>query len=185
MGNFQNYRRVPRAVLVADRSLRETRTGFFEAVTRIPKAGVYDVAFLLDSPRIAHCFEAKAVVNPTIKKKRELALRIEYLNTNQPLRAGADYKLRFRLFDTNTNTPKNGLTDVHVLTFRAPGVWQKRDFAKGTGEGIYELAINVPEPGVYMIFVESKSQAVTFRDLPYHTLHGQPAAPAAVIATPK
>ncbi len=185
MGNFQNYRRVPRAVLVADRSLRETRTGFFEAVTRIPRAGVYDVAFLLDNPRIAHCFEARAVVNPTIKKKRELALRIEYLNTNQPLRAGADYNLRFRLFDANTNTPKNGLTDVHVLTFSAPGVWQKRAFAKGTGDGIYELAINVPEPGVYMIFVESKSQAVTFRDLPYHTLHGQPAAPAAVTATPK
>jgi YVTN family beta-propeller protein len=185
MGNFQNYRRTPRAVLIADRSLRETRTGFFEAVTRIPNAGVYDVAFLLDTPRIAHCFQAQAVVNPTIKKKRELALRIEYLNGNQPLRAGVDYKLRFRLFDTSTNTPKNGLTDVHVLTFRAPGVWQKRAYAKGTGDGIYELAIKVPEPGVYMIFIESKSQAVTFRDLPYHTLHGQPAAPPAVTAAPK
>jgi hypothetical protein len=76
------------------------------------------------------------------------------------------------------------LTDVRVLTFLAPGVWQKRDLAKEVSEGLYELTINVPETGVYMIFIESKSQSINFRDLPYLTLHAQPATlPAAPTAS--
>ncbi|HEX8117882.1 MAG TPA: hypothetical protein VF521_11470, partial [Pyrinomonadaceae bacterium] len=93
------------------------------------------------------------------------------------LRAGEDYKLRLRLFDTATGKPADGLKDVEVLTFLAPGVWQKRDFAKGAGGGIYELTINVPQPGLYMIFVESRSAGVTFRQLRHLML--QAAAPDA------
>ncbi|HYY41937.1 MAG TPA: cytochrome D1 domain-containing protein, partial [Pyrinomonadaceae bacterium] len=103
MGNFQNYRRDPRAVLIADRSLREVRTGVYETVARLPKSGTYDVALLLDSPRVTHCFEAQAVENPAIQHERALALRVEYLDRTKPLRVGNDYKLRFRLFDTTTN----------------------------------------------------------------------------------
>src|SRR6185503_20448874 len=54
MGSFQNYRRQPRAVMVVDRSLRETTAGVYTTTTKLPKSGVYDVAFLLDSPRITH-----------------------------------------------------------------------------------------------------------------------------------
>lgn len=50
MGSFKNYGRVPRAVRVVDRSLRETAEGVYSARARIPKRGKYDVAFLLDSP---------------------------------------------------------------------------------------------------------------------------------------
>ncbi len=185
MGNFQNYRRDPRAVLVADRSLRETRTGIYEAVTRIPRAGMYDVAFLLDAPRITHCFQTQAVVNPAVKRKRELALRIEHFDKDKPLQPGVDYKLRFRLIDTATNSPKTGLRDVNVLTFLAPGVWQTRAFAQEVGAGVYELTIKVPERGVYMVFVESRSQGVNFRDLPFRTLHSQPPTQEPVPATPK
>jgi hypothetical protein len=170
MGNFQNYRRDPRAVLVADRSLREIRAGVYETVARLPGAGTYDVAFLLDAPRVTHCFEATASVNPAIKHKPEVAVRVEYLDRDKRLRTGTDYKLRFRLFETATNQPKVGLTDVRVLMFLAPGVWQKRDFARDVGGGLYELIINVPQPGVYMIFVESRSQGVTFQQLPSLTL---------------
>src|SRR6185295_7923469 len=56
MGSFQNYRRRPRAVMVVDRSLREVTSGVYTTTTKLPKSGVYDVAFLLDSPRITHCF---------------------------------------------------------------------------------------------------------------------------------
>jgi YVTN family beta-propeller protein len=174
MGNFQNYRRDPRAVLVADRSLREVKTGVYETVTRMPGPGIYDVAFLLDSPRMTHCFEAHAGVNPAIKRKAQLALRIEYLDREKRLRKSTDYKLRFRLFDTATKRPKSGLKDVRVLTFLAPGVWQRRDLARDMGDGLYELTINVPQSGVYMIFVESRSQGVAFRDLPSLTLQAAP-----------
>lgn len=178
MGNFQNYKRSPRAVLVADRSLREVRTGTYETVTRLPKSGAYDVAFLLDTPRVAHCFDARAAVNPSAKRERAVALRIEYLNKEKQLRPGADYKLRFRLTDTETGKPADGLKDVRVLTFLSPGIWQRRDFAQGQGEGVYELTINVPQPGLYMVFVESLSKGVAFRQLPYLTLQAGDGATA-------
>jgi hypothetical protein len=62
------------------------------------------------------------------------------------------------------------LKDVRVLTMLSSGTWQKREFARSAGEGVYELDVNVPQKGVYLIFVESRSQGVNFRQLPYLTL---------------
>jgi len=53
-----------------------------------------------------------------------------------------------------------------VLTFLSPGTWQRRDVAKSLGNGMYEINLKVPEMGVYMIFVESGSMGVRFRDMP-------------------
>jgi YVTN family beta-propeller protein len=184
MGDFQNYKREPRAVLVADRSLREVKTGTYETVTRLPKDGAYDVAFLLDAPRVTHCFEAQAAENPAVEHERVASFGVEYLDTEKPLRAGEDYKLRLRLSDKTTGKPVDGLKDVQVLTFLSPGIWQKRAVARGTGAGVYELNINVPESGLYMIFVESRKAGVAFRQLPYLMLRAsasastQAAAPA-------
>jgi DNA-binding beta-propeller fold protein YncE len=170
MGNFQNYKREPRAVKVVDRSLREESLGVYSTTVRLPKDGVYDVSFLLGSPRVVHCFEATARPDPNAKPEQTTALRVEYLNKGESPRAGENYKIRFKLTDAATGQPKDGLQDVRVLFFLAPGVWQKRDFATGVGGGVYELEVNVPREGVYMVFVESQSQGVGFRQLPYLTL---------------
>ena len=51
-------------------------------------------------------------------------------------------------------------------------VWQFRGhYCKSLGDGIYELRINVPQTGVYMLFVESTSMGVRYADLPYLMLH--------------
>jgi len=170
MGSFQNYRRRPRAVMVVDRSLREVTTGVYTTTTKLPKSGVYDVAFLLDSPRVTHCFTAEAKPNPDVPREKKVAVRIEYLNKDKQLRVGEDYKLRFKLVDTTTSRAKSDVNDMRVLTMLSSGAWQKRDFAKSVGEGVYELDIKVPQTGVYLIFVESRSQGVSFRQLPYLTL---------------
>ena len=44
------------------------------------------------------------------------------------------------------------------------------DIAKPLGDGVYELKINVPQTGVYMLFVESSSMGVRYADLPYLVL---------------
>lgn len=183
MGNLQNYKRDPRAVLVADRSLREIKTGTFETFTRLPTNGTYDVAFLLDAPRVAHCFETSAALNPSVEHERKVALDVEYLEREKPLRAGESYKLRFRLTDTATGKPAAGLKDVHVLIFLAPGIWQTRDFATEAGEGVYELNVNVPQAGYYSVFVESRSRGVQFRNLPYLTLEATGGTEAATSAS--
>ncbi len=166
MGSLQNYRRAPRAVMVVDRSLREVTTGVYSVTTKLPKSGIYDVAFLLDSPRITHCFNAEAKPNPDITHEKKVALRIEYLNKDQQLRVAENYKLRFKLVDTTTSKAKSDVKDVRVLAMHASGVWQKRDFARSVGDGVYELDLNVPQTGVYLVFVESRSQGVSFRELP-------------------
>lgn len=178
MGSFQNYRRNPRAVMVIDRSLREASAGLYTTTTKLPTSGVYDVAFLLDSPRITHCFTAEAKPNPDVPHEKPIAIHIEYLNKDKQLRVGESYKLRFKLVDTATLKAKSDLKDVRVLTVLAPGIWQKRDFASSAGDGVYELDITVPQSGVYLVFVESRSQQVAYRQLPYLTLQTQAATAA-------
>jgi len=175
MGDFQNYRRVPRAVMVVDRSLREEALGVYSTTARLPKAGVYNVSMLLDSPRVVHCFEAVAASNPAIKDDQKTALRIEYLNKDMSFGAGENYKVRFRLIDTETNRPANALKDVGVLVFLPPGTWQQRQIAQPLDDGVYEITLNVPESGVYLLFVESPSKRVQYRQLPYLTLHADAA----------
>ena len=170
MGNFQNYRRIPRAVKVVDRSLREESVGVYSTTARLPKEGVYNVSLLVDSPRVVHCFEAVALSNPDIRPDAKTALRIEYLNRGVSFNAGEESKIRFRLLDTKTNKPNSKLDDVGVLVFLSPGMWQERKIARPVGDGVYEVSVNMPETGVYLVFVESPSQRVVYRELPYLTL---------------
>jgi YVTN family beta-propeller protein len=170
MGNFENYRREPMAVLVVDRSLREIKPGIYSTTIKLPASGRYDVAFLNDSPRVSHCFEISADTNPALKQKQPIALRIEHQMKEMNLAVGKDFVFRFKLIETATGNPKSDLKDVRVLTFLSPGVWQRRDIATSVGNGVYELKINVPQTGVYMLFVESSSMGVRYNDLPYLTL---------------
>ncbi len=173
MGNFQNYRREPLAVKIVDRSLRETAPGVYSTVVKLPASGSYDVAFLTDSPRVSHCFETAADPNPNLKEAPPIALRIEHEGHEKPVQAGQEFALRFKLIDTKTNKVKDDLTDVRVLTFLASGAWQRRDIAKAIGDGKYEINLNLPETGFYVVFVESGSMGVRYRDMPGLTLQAE------------
>ncbi len=170
MGNFENYRREPLAVKIVDRSLRETKPGIYSTTIKLPSSGSYDVAFLNDSPRVSHCFDITAAANPAIKEKPAVALQIEHQVKQLKLTAGQDFTFRFKLIETATGHPKSDLKDVRVLTFQSSGVWQRRDIATSIGNGVYELKINIPQSGMYMLFVESSSMGVRYVDLPYLTL---------------
>ena len=175
MGNFQNYRREPMAVAVVDRSLRETSPGVYSTTVKLPSSGRYDVAFLTDSPRISHCFETTAEVNPRMKEDQRVALRLEHEIKEHELPVGHSFPLRFKLIDTKTNKGRDDIKDVRVLTFLSPGTWQRRDIAKPLGNGEYEVDVNVPQTGFYMVFVESASLGVRYQDLPYLMLQGMEA----------
>jgi hypothetical protein len=166
-------------VLIVDRSLRERGPGEYSALVKPPRSGKYDVAFLLDSPRVIHCFSAEAKSNPELAKKRPQApFRVESLLTDKRIIVGEKLRLRFKLTDPATNAPKAGLRDVRVLTFLAPGVWQKRQWAESVGDGIYESEITAPEAGVYYVFFECPSLKVSYDQLPHLVLQALDAAPA-------
>jgi YVTN family beta-propeller protein len=166
MGNFQNYGRSPRAVLVVDRSLREVVPGTYSTTVLLPYSGTFDVAFFLDSPKVVHCFELSVEPNPVLKKQQQVAMKVEPLLPKSGLRVGETYHLRFKLTDPETARPIAALKDVMVLTFLAPGIWQKRQWAKPLEDGLYESEFTVPQPGAYYIFWECPSLRVVYNQIP-------------------
>lgn len=170
MGNFQNYRRDPRAVLVWSRSLRETSPGTYTTTVKLGGKGNYDVPFLLDSPRIVHCFNFTLSANPAYRSKPTVAIRIEPQIREQTAYTGEKYQLRFKVIDAQTNQPRSDLKDIGVLTFLAPGIWQQRDVAQPLGGGLYEINFVPPRDGVYYIYFNSRSLGVDFNQLPKLTI---------------
>ena len=157
MGNYQTYGRTPKAALIVDRSLRESGPGVFSIKTQVPAAGMYDVAFFLDSPRVVHCFNLAVRSNPALKKAAERRVYVEPLVTKRIIGVNETVELKFKLTNPATGKAHENLTDVRILAFLAPGVWQKRDTARAAGNGIYTLSASVPQAGIYYFFVECPS----------------------------
>lgn len=177
MGNFRNYRRQPLALAVWDASLREAEPGVYRTTAQLASHGSYDVAFLLDSPRIVNCFEATVSENPEYKKKMQVPIKVEPLDKGQTLTVGEKVRLRLKVTDAVTGQPKS-VKDLGVLTFLSPGIWQQRDWAQAVGEGIYEVTFTPPQEGVYYIFFQCPSLGLQYRQLPQLILTASRQAPA-------
>ncbi|HEX8130501.1 MAG TPA: cytochrome D1 domain-containing protein [Pyrinomonadaceae bacterium] len=176
MGSFTNYKREPRSLLLWDASLRETAPGVYSTKAQLTAQGNYDVAFLLDAPRIVNCFEMSIKENPEYQKRREVAIRIEPMLKERNLRTGENAQIRFKVTDSATKLPRTDLKDMGVLTFLAPGIWQQRHWAKPLGDGIYEINFVPPQSGVYYIFFQCPSLGVTYRQIPHLILNAEAAA---------
>jgi YVTN family beta-propeller protein len=158
LGNFTAVQRSPKAALVIDRSLRESEPGVFSIRTKVPAAGVYDVAFFLNDPRVVHCFDLTVLADPAAKRARdEHAVTIEPMLEQKPIHAGDELEMRFRLTNPGTHQPHSKLKDVQALAFLAPGIWQKRIVAEAAEDGVYRVKLTVPETGIYYVFLESES----------------------------
>lgn len=157
MGSFQNYRRAPKALLVLDNSLNETARGVYTTTVRLPGPGHYDVALLLDSPRLVNCFDIVVAENPGLPEATPLAIKIEPLMTDPTPRVGESYNLRFKVIDSTSKLPKTNLADMGVLVYLAPGIWQQREWAKARGDGVYEMSFVPPQAGVYYVHFQCPS----------------------------
>jgi DNA-binding beta-propeller fold protein YncE len=171
MGHFSDYGKVPRAVLVVDRSLREVRPGVYETLAQMGPAGRYQLALLIDSPKVVHCFPLTVAEDPAAAAARKPPLAVEVLvdHDRRPA-AGEDVAVRLKITDSRSGAPHKGLRDVQVLTFLTPGVWQQRQWADEVGEGLYEIHFRPPEAGLYFIFVEVSSQGLGFQSSPFASL---------------
>jgi hypothetical protein len=168
MGNFQNYRREPKAVFVIDRSLRETSPGVYSVNIKPTSSGTYDIPFLLNSPRVYHCFEMTVKHNPALAaRQKALAFKVEPLLKSAKIKLGETTRMQFRLTDPQTKEPKVDIKDVGVLTVQASGTWHRRQWARPLGGGIYEMEINAPEAGVYYVFWECPSLKMKYNQTRY------------------
>lgn len=175
--NYKVYGSTARAVTVVDRSLKEVEPGVYAAKVKIPAAGRYDVAFLLETPQILHCFSVEAKADPLVKTDR-VSFNIEYLVRDRTAKAGEPFLLRFTLHDLATGKPRTGLADVRVMYFLAPGRNRMEVRAKEMGDGVYQAQLPIGWPGAYFVHVAVPSEKVGYTDLPYFTLVATKATPA-------
>ena len=166
MGNFNNYSREPRAVMVVDRTLRESEPGAYRTTARLARAGSYDVAILVDSPRAVACFDLPVDVDPVLEAKRRPPVVLQHVTAQRVGRVGEPVTLRVRLIDPATGHAKGGLTDVRALVSLTPGRWHTRMPSQALERGEYSLAFVPPEPGVYYVYVESPSAGLRLNN-PY------------------
>lgn len=172
MGTFPTYGRVPRAVRVIDRSLRETEPGTYSAKLRVPRSGNYEVAFLIDSPWVYNCFSFDAAVNPVLEAARAKAPpKLDILNRERDLTVGEVYRLQFTLSRANQGEQLRDLGDISILTSRPPGNWQSRLQANPKQDGSYEVALKVDQPGVYYLYFAVPSLKIDYASLPYLVLN--------------
>lgn len=174
-GSFQGHGRAPRAVRVIDRSLREREPGLYTGNVRIPSSGEHEVAFLLTSPRIVHCFGFEVEPNTDLAAEGRTTARLELLTTGRMITPGERFTIRVRLEDARTNEPLAGVGDVVAVAVQTGGNWNERYASRHVGDGVYEMRIAVPDPGLYEVFFAARSLQADYSDFP--TLRLEAAAP--------
>lgn len=162
MGTFGNSGKEPRALLVLNRTLRETKPGVYSTTVRLGRAGAYDFALLVNSPRIVACLDVPVAEDPVLEAKRRPALIIEAVSGNAVVKVGEKVALRVRVLDPVTREPRNGLHDILALVSLAPGVWQQRHLLTPAGNGEYLLEFASPEVGTYHVYLECPSAGLRF-----------------------
>lgn len=173
MGSYQNYGLEPRGVLVVDRGLQEAHPGVYRSALSFPHQGTYDVAFFLDSPRIATCFTAAVEPDPLRKRRDAERVKVEYLTQGSIINVGEPTEIRFKLTGGGDRRSKLRGSDVRLLTVLAPGVWQTQEIAHPSPNGGYRAVFTPPRRGTYYVFVESPALGLRYQDSPLLALHAK------------
>lgn len=175
MGAFRNYGHEARAIEIVDRSLSEQTPGVYTGRVKLPIEGTYDVAFMMDTPRFLHCFSATVVPNPNVRTTTA-PFAVEFAMAKRQVPVGEDRVVKFRLTDPATGEPKSDIADVQLLYYPVAGGGRKVVAAKSLGDGYYEATLHIKIAATYYAFVGSRSEGVSFSDLPFFSLMGVPAA---------
>lgn len=152
MGHFKAYGGKPEAVLVLDRTMQEEAPGRYETMTRLSGAGMHDMAVLIDSPRVIHCFPVNIEKDPAKVPARRFV--VERAPGEGRVKAGQPARVGVRI--TEGSTPLLELQDVELLVF-APGLGHWRQPAIHRGEGIYEAEFTLGSAGAYYVRAQAPS----------------------------
>ncbi|MDB5997481.1 MAG: hypothetical protein JWP42_4617 [Pseudomonas sp.] len=163
MSGYPNRGQVARAAMVIDRSLREVEPGLYSARIKLPAAGRFDVAFLLNQPNIIHCFTA--LVEPD-KRLAQLpgVPKVEFMLDTSTADLGRPYTVRFRIVQGAQKTQRSGVKDVQVRYFRAPTSRAQEVAALEVGDGIYEAPVTLDQHGAWYLHVRAASLGASFDD---------------------
>ena len=163
MSGYPNRGQVARAAMVIDRSLREVEPGLYSARIKLPSAGRFDVAFLLNQPNIIHCFTALVEPDPSIAQHPGVP-QVEFMLDKSTATLGSPYVVRFRIVQGQQQTRRSGVKDVQVRYFRAPTSRVQEVAALDVGNGIYEAPVTLDQNGAWYLHVRAASLGANFDD---------------------
>ena len=164
MGSFRNYGHETRAITIVDRSLAEVSPGVYRGRVKIPVEGIYDIAFMMDSPQFLHCFSAKVAPNSLGPDPEAGELAVSYQVDDRFITVGEPNTIRFRLEDRATGEPVSDLADVTVLYYRSDGRGRTTLPARQLGEGVYEANVEVNSVATYYVYVAAPSKSLGYSD---------------------
>lgn len=174
MSAYPNRGHAARAVRMLDRSLREVEPGVYAARVRLPAAGRFDVAFMLNQPQLIHCFSAEVEADPQLQA-RYGGPKVEFLVQRAPLAATGAVTARFRVLDGLAALPRRGVGDLRLRYFLAPSSRPREVAAREVGEGVYEAPLQLDQPGAWYLHVRSASLGLGGREDSYASLRVLPA----------
>ncbi len=165
MGSYRNFSRVPRAIAVLDRSLRESAAGTYSIIVRADDPGAIDVPFFINQPtEVLHRFEINVAPNEhTIAEVDSNRIRAVASFLEAPLfaQASEEVTLRVRLDDPEKDQSVSGVSDLQVFVYQLPGNFQRRGRAREVEPGIYEAKIRLGGAGTYRIRCQAPSQKLS------------------------
>lgn len=184
VGHFVNYGKVPRAVLVVDRTLREKAPGVFSTVAKLPHAATYNLAVFVDSPRVVACFEVAVKPDPIEEARRAKLPKVEALTSEDIVAARSMVNVAFRVTENGTGRAIDKLTDAGILVYHVTGGWNERRPLRNKGNGQYETEVSLPHAGVYYVYIESAAAGLRGSSSSYLILQALEPTPAPAPGTP-
>ncbi|MGE8145827.1 YncE family protein [Pseudomonas frederiksbergensis] len=163
MSGYPNRGQVARAAMVIDRSLREVEPGLYSARIKLPQAGRFDVAFLLNQPNIIHCFSALVEPDKNLAQHPGVP-KVEFMLDKSTADLGDPYVVRFRIVEGKQKTQRSGVKDVQVRYFRAPTSRAQEVAALDVGNGVYEAPVTLDQSGAWYLHVRAASLGANFDD---------------------
>lgn len=172
MSGYANRGANARAALVIDRSLREVAPGVYSSTVKLPAAGNFDVAFLLNQPQIIHCFSTEVAAAPDAVHRR--TPRVEFLMDRPVVHQGSPFVARFRLLE-GSGEPRKGVHDLSLRYFLAPSSRARSSEVEEVGDGVYQAPLQLSEAGAWYLHVQAPSLGEAFAEKNYTSLRVLPA----------
>lgn len=155
-GSFQGHGLIPRSVAVVDRSLGEVTPGVFTGKFRVPDPGSYQLAVLIDEPRIVQCFDFEVSPSEVV-----IASNVPEVTIGEVTGEVAD--------DPTTvsfTMVAEGAPEVVVMVTAVGGSWQDRLVAESLGGDEYRFTVTLPKQGAYQMFLQVPDLGLDFGDMP-------------------
>lgn len=175
MSGYPNRGQVARAAMVIDRSLREVEPGVYSSRIKLPPAGAFDVAFLLNQPSIVHCFSVQVQADSQVARHLG-APSVDFLLEKSSVPLGSPFVARFRIAQDAGKLPRIGVKDVEVRYFLAPTSRVQVVAAKEVSDGVYEAPLTLDKSGAWYVHVRAASLGADFATQSFASVRVVPGA---------